>query len=159
AGGRLDCSTSAIRGEIKSGRWSSFDDAYLLGLIRSLVADDDTSDTTRCMADAILRRRPPKLLAQLEYLEKRSRGAASDFRNRRKRVDGLLDAWAKSIGIPLDMWHVREGSLTMTKIGANIPISELALLDEDETHQAIRVLKVSDNSSAPIMSDRRSLMF
>jgi len=154
--GRLDCSTRATRERIAQGSWGSVDDPYLLGLIRDLAVNG--AGTVKEMAEAILYRRPPKLLAQLEYIDPRSVGAGRSFRDRRRRVNELVGRWAEELGLPLDRWYVREGSLTMTKVGANIPISELPQLDDDETNQAIRVLNTRTGASERIMADRRSLM-
>jgi HD superfamily phosphohydrolase len=159
----LACSASDVRRMIQSGEWPSFDDARVLHLIRELESQSAVM-TTRLKADAILRRRPPKLVAHVEYLDGRDQAQVKALMMQKRLIHEHIPTWSNKFGIEPALWHVWEGALTFTKVGANVPISALAqdvpgaMVDPDKTEQAVRILDPRTHTSKPIMAERRSLM-
>jgi uncharacterized protein len=155
--GVLDMTPAAVRLQIANGEWATFNDSFLIECIRKLAQETKDGDT-RVLCEAVLFRRPPKLLVQRDFLGGRSKAEAAEFRSHRTLLGAQLPGWQSAFGIAKGLWHVWEGGFKFTKVGKNVAVSELLGHDDDQTNQAILVLNRHNNSSTPIMSVRRSLM-
>lgn len=149
----LRCRPSDLQEMINAGDWYNFDDARILGLMRTAVTTADDRD--RLVFDSILQRRPPKLVCDRELLG--SSSFVTEFNSLRNLATKNRVAWEDEFGCPFYIWTQRGTSLT--KIGSDAPISAL-ISSEDETYdkiqQAVHILR-DDGRSVPIQEDRRSL--
>jgi hypothetical protein len=157
--GRIDCSSRWVSGAIASGDWPEFDDAFILQKIRQLHRDARDS-VCKARTKAILERRPPKLVAEAEFVSQRS--DMRRFRHEKQLLKTKKPDWADEFKIDEDLWYIWDsGGMALTKVGSHVPISavmEPGMEDKDRYEQAIRVLNEATNDSAPIVEISRSLM-
>lgn len=93
---------------IRSRQWAEFDDAALITRVRAFASDGTTDAVDRAKALAILYRRPPKLIGQIEEW-----GAAAQLPQHAEQVGQALRGlkqripeWAKRTGVPEGLWSV-----------------------------------------------------
>lgn len=160
AAGEIDCSAQAMVDRLTRKEWCDFDDAYILQKMQTLRLQ--TSDEiTRLKIDSLLRRNPPKMVAQLEHISDRNERDA--FLNNQQQVTEKIGSWSNEFGIPEKLWYVWSKISPLTKIGSHLPLTrdtdkEKEKEREDELEQAIRLLHPTDDQSKPIMACKQSLM-
>lgn len=91
---------------VRSGKWAEFDDARLVTMLRDFLADAKTDAVDKVKARAILHRRPPKLLGQIEVW-----GTADQIPQLRdqmkedyRRLKERIPTWARATGVPEGQW-------------------------------------------------------
>ena len=153
-----------VRDAIKSGEWSSFDDPFVTSKIIELRSRSETSPAVIALCDAVLKRNPPKLLAEIESIEPFSQGdgeKANDGREVRERYKGYLsqinsklERWASESGIEPRLWYVRYlKPKTITKSGP-----QGVWGDPEEREQAIRIQRSGGLDPIPLIEYSSSLM-
>lgn len=152
--GLLDCSQPALSAMIDDGRWHSFDDSHVIGLMRAHRPGIDGQDAA--VFDAVLQRRPPKMVGDWEVL------GGPDVKRTHKAVKVLLQErvpkWEEEFGVPFWLWD--KGGTKLTKVGSHVPVSEGYEGDHnehDEFDQSVRILQ-RDKSSCLLQEDERSLI-
>jgi uncharacterized protein len=164
--GDLQGSADWVEGAIKDGTWASFDDAFVTERIRSLSARA-RNPVEKLLTAAVLGRKPPKLLAEVEYVAENDRSTGQCFRQQKRLVVDQIEKWSAGSGIDKRLFHVwAPPSMTLTKIGSHIPISSvmesrgggLSEKDSDKYEQSIRIKNNDNNSSLPIIDRRSSLL-
>lgn len=157
--GFINCSAEAIRRMIADGTWQRLDDSSLMTLIKRYIAEG-TNSIDRLKASAIIRRSPPKLIGQIEFLDKRDTKTAKRFALIKKTATEKVASWSAKFGIDKSLWYVWDKpGIVLTKIGSHIPASAMMDMtdrDKDKYEQAIRIAKGDD--SEDIMSIDTSLM-
>ena len=157
------CSQDDIQNMITDGRWHTFDDAFLVGHMRTLAGSSDP--VVAAQVRAILERNPPRLVFEEEQIVDRKGSDA--LKHMKKRVEGQIDSWADEFHIDRSLWYPWERKQTITKIGSHVPIpdrlsGESDGTGEDDTDedvaQAIRVQVGDGRASKPIMKHGNSLM-
>lgn len=163
----LDCSGQSITNMISSGTWERFDDSYLLERIQDLCGDAEADEDARRKAQAILWRRPPKLIAEAEFLGKHDETTLKNHRLQKRAVSERLPALARDFGVSEKLLHLWTPiPMTLTKIGSHVPISAIAEdkkpgdrdKEKDRAEQAIRVLDSGGSTSKEIVRKSHSLM-
>jgi HD superfamily phosphohydrolase len=106
--GMISGTAEWVRGAIRSGEWHSFDDPQIISRINGLRSTDGTSSSIITLCDVVLRRNPPKLLAEIESIQPYSEGeneAAADGQR-------VLEDYRRYLGLPPKSWSSRYGSRT-----------------------------------------------
>ncbi|MDL1867758.1 HD domain-containing protein [Betaproteobacteria bacterium PRO4] len=156
--GQLDCSSTMIQKKINDGEFANFDDQFIIGKFRKILSDlNASSDSSlKTKIEAVLYRRPPKIVGRLERIRGRESQYRSEHRNLVRQIKEKINGWANRLNIPEDLWYVWEKYLPMTKIGSLVPISDIEKSVEEETAQGIHILTTdpSDiNSKSRLLVD------
>jgi HD superfamily phosphohydrolase len=164
--GELQGSAEWVTRAVKVGTWTTFDDAFVTDKIRSLAAR--TQDPIeKLLTGAVLDRRPPKLLAEVEDVAENDQSTARMFRQQKRLIVDQIGKWSERYGIDKRLFHIWDPpSMALTKIGSHVPVSSvmepkevgLSEKDFDKYEQSIRIHNKDDNSSSPIVDTRSSLM-
>lgn len=156
--GAISCSRADIEEKIKNGEWASFTDSSVIAHIEA-VARSAGDAPSQIRARAIISRKPPKLIWEREELWESGKGG--DQKNLYKKlIKAKMQEWSDKFGTPLEFWKEWSVGTQLTKIGSRVPPSLLASArdkDLDKYEQAIRI-KLPNNTTTDLMSDRRSLM-
>lgn len=151
----LDCSKKAIIDRIKASTWDDLDDAALLTRIRQFKGSLDQGDPRRLKAEAVLRRRPPKLLGQVEFWAQRDDPVAlGDFKDTLSRLKELKTAWASELGIDESLWFVwkpKQLIFTDRPPGGLEP-------EEEAVSKMVHILRRGSDQGVPIWRALESLM-
>jgi len=158
--GLLDCSREQIVKFIENGKWHEFDDSYVLQKVRELRAEPSISPVERIECDSLLTRTAPKLIAEIEKMDKREESVKKTFRHTRQSVREKTDKWASELGLDPQLIYVwAQPVMTLTKIGSHIPVSyEMTTDDSDKSEQIVRILDADGATSSPIFDVGNSLM-
>lgn len=151
----LDCSRSVIAKRISEGSWAEFDDAYVLGQIRLARASADKGSSKWLRADAVLSRKPPKLLAEKESWGERTK-TASDLAKDERIVQDQLPKWVAKFGIEADRWIVWTKNQVATKTSPVIPVGEE--VEEDAILQGVLIQRAGEAKAQQLHAMRQSLM-
>jgi len=158
-----------VSSAIADGSWASFDESFVIDRIRQLSSLTEDR-MIRQKVKALIERRPPKLLMEVEHIDHLSDKHSRLLQVSKQLVRGKIPEWASKYNIPEKAWHLWEPRIiTLTKIGSLIPVSSAMQLakgeaakkseeDHDRYEQAIRILNEEDGSSIPIMEKASSLM-
>ena len=165
----LECTAAWVKKAIASGEWFSFDETCVSEKIKQ--AASNTRDTTiRQKARALGERTTPKLLIEVEHIDRLSDKHSRFLQVSKQLVRERIPAWAEKYQIPESAWHLWEPRITtLTKIGSQISVSsameplqgeerDKARKDRDRYDQSIRILDEGNSSSCPIMEKSSSLM-
>ncbi len=159
-GGHIRGSADQVSAGIKDGQWAQFDDQYVVSLMRRRRAS--FAPDVQQKADAVLMRRPPKMLCETEYIAARGPEGKKAFRLTRQFVKDRLQNLVNSTGIPAEYWHLWEkDGLVLTKVGSRVPISSAVRRDEEDDEayeQSVRILDATGAKSRPIMELPHSLL-
>lgn len=151
----LDCTPSGLSELMKSGMWSTFDDAFVLAKMRAAFMSDQTSDYDKRLLKAVLERRPPKTLVDREILA--DGGGRALYVSLEKLAKSKRAEWVERFDCHFWIWTQ---ATQLTKIGSHVAASSLDA-DEpdsyDKLQQAVRI-QSPDGSSHPIQEDKRSLI-
>jgi hypothetical protein len=139
-----------------------------LGVLRRRIRDRE-DPVEKLLADAVLDRRPPKLLAEVEFVAAANDpSTARDFRRQKRMVADQVEGWSERYGIDRRLFHVwAPPSMTLTKIGSHVPVASVmgsggagsSQIDTaDKYEQSIRIHNNDDKSSSPIVDKRSSLL-
>lgn len=156
--GELDFSAGEISARLKASKWANFNDAFLMSRIEHL-SHEGGKQSQVLKAQSIVQRNPPKLIWERQVLEDREE-AKSQISNHQKLINTQIATWSAKYGIPSDLWKVWSAGVQLTKVGARVRSSLLAVEDKkelDRYEQAVRVLQ-KDGSSKEIMAHKSSLM-
>ncbi len=160
--GRISCSRHDVTQMIENGSWGQFDESLLIDKIRD-YAEHTSEPIGKLQAQSILRRLPPKLVWEEEFLASRYEQKTKElFQHLVQRAKEKMSMWSERSGIEPERWFVWKKSVELTKVGSHLDVSsrfESETDDEDKYWQAIRVLATETNGkSTPIMEVGRSLM-
>lgn len=165
--GILDIQESWIRAAIRDNRWEQIDDAWLMGEIRKALTRDDSrvDELLRVKIEALLERRPPKLVASEESFRETTRQKDEQNYNR------LVAEYTRECERAADQFQIDRGlfylwtkpAFQLSKIGSAIPTDELDAAgqrQEEKWVQSVRILPrgSQDGSSRAIMMIPSSLM-
>jgi uncharacterized protein len=158
--GALHCSADSMIKKIQGDAWQSFDDLYVLSVMR----DHHKSAKDEVAAQKIwslLNRYPPRLVADFEYLANRDKHTKNEFKAHKRLVREHISMWAKQFGIDEKLWYLwdRPG-ITLTKVGSRFrdEAIENDSEDADGVEQSVRILDRDRKSSRRIVNVRHSLM-
>ncbi len=156
-----DCSEVGILTKLENGDWNAFDDVGVMNALREYskqLKDPVKKALLRC----VLERKPPKAVAEAEWLGDNSKKAVEDFGNHVKFAEKMIDKWAREFGIPKEYWRTwRVERASLTKSSPSMPTAEALGAGErdfDKYEQAIRIRKSSGKTSDAIWDMPRSLM-
>jgi hypothetical protein len=154
----LEFTKIRVQKYITDNEWSSIDDSDVIRCIARMAAD--ASDPVgQKLANAIILRRPPKMVWESSYLG--DRGKKTDFDFKKKILREKRTAVASKFNIPEQfIWVWDKPGITLTKIGSRISvgsIGDLAESDRDKYEQSIRIC-YRTGESTEIMSINNSLM-
>ncbi|MBI3910335.1 MAG: HD domain-containing protein [Armatimonadetes bacterium] len=163
--GGLAFSAADVTGYIRSREWSRFDDTFVTQRIAELRGD--TSDPAlKLKCDAILERRPPKLLGAWEKIDELIKPEHS--RLLLKTARDKRDQWADTLGLDPKLIYVWDKPLTaLTKIQPYAPIRDTVdghgtAGDVEEVRrkfeEEIHILRAPDTPLVPIVALKNSLM-
>lgn len=167
--GKLVLDRKKVGEMISGGEWISFDDGYVLGLIREFSTKLKSTDPVQVQCTSILSRKPPKLLGEIEMIKEDDATNEKQFAHYRRALEKKLDEWADKYSIDRKLWYLWDiNNWTLTKIGSSVPASKF--LDDagtgsadlgktkDKYKQVVRVKHLSDDGSEAIVDLPNSLM-
>jgi hypothetical protein len=143
---------------IRSGDWPTFDDACIVSNIHKLRDLEGTDSVVVTLCDAVLKRTPPKLLAEIESIEPFGQGPGEavlrTYREYTAQISEKVSKWSKESAIDRRLWYVR-GPITkpITKVG---PVGVWGQPEDRE--QAIHILRSADSAPVPLVDYPPSLM-
>jgi hypothetical protein len=146
---------------ISERTWHDFDDAFILRQLWTLHRSPG-DEVSLARTAAVLERRPPKLVAEAEYISERDN--FRQFLNEKQLINEHIPQWAERFGIDRRLWYVWPSKAwTLTNVGSQVPISAVMEMSSEEKglgeyEQGIRVLNESTGGSTPITGISRSLM-
>jgi hypothetical protein len=144
----LDYSGAAIQRMICDGEFASFDDHFMMERLRKALSQLNApeDEPLKTKINAVLNRRPPKLVAACERI--RARDQRREHHNLVGYIKTNLDRWAEQWGVEKTLWYVWERNLAMTKIGSLVPVSaiEQGGVDE-EAAQGVRILTTDPDAA------------
>jgi hypothetical protein len=151
---QLSLSPGDIDKLLSSGDWYNFDDTHFLNLIRTLYNDEDP--IIRLKAAAVLERKHPRLLAEMEYLRPRDRAEKDLFDDMVEVVEDLIDLLAQRYEIPRSLWYLwQQSGIVLTKVGSVTRVTEY---EEDQLDQDVVVMDPREQTSATLVDIPHSLM-
>ena len=155
---KIDCSKHSVMNMVKDGSWCEFDDNKILSQIR-VIKDSSPDKNERLIAESILYRRPPTLVAGHECLYKREK--KNDFNLRHRHVSEKIKKWAEDFGIDEKLWFIRKNpGLVLTSIGSQISIPS-SIKEKSDTGadylQSVQIIS-STGESKSVVEVESSLM-
>jgi uncharacterized protein len=165
--GILEIDASWIKRQLQQGSWHKFDDASLFKVFADALEQTDPSidDLLRFKIEALLARRPPKLVASHENF--RDLTKSNEDRGFERVVNEYRttrDAAAEHFGLSGDLFYLwRRPAFQLSKIGATIPADELDQqtgVPNEKWAQSVRILPrmKNDGVSTAIVRMPGSLM-
>ena len=160
--GLISCSRSDVSRMIEQGTWCKFDESCVIEEIRELHRNAG-DEVIKAMTESILKRQPPKLVWEKEFLAKRYEPESKDFlKHLLKTARNNRIQWAAQFTIEPERWYIWRKETPLTKVGSLVDVAsyrESEIDDKDEYEQAVRVLEAENSAtSIPIMSMPHSLM-
>ncbi|MGO8878216.1 MAG: HD domain-containing protein [Desulfomonilaceae bacterium] len=160
--GLISCSRYDVTGMIRDGTWERFDESCLIEKIR-LLAENSSDQVITTKTESILKRLPPKLVWEDEFLASRNEARIKEFSSHLVQAARKnKPQWADQCGIEQGRWYIWSKNVALTSVGSLVEVSssfESKTDEEDNYWQAVRIL-AGDKSGAstPIMRQSRSLM-
>lgn len=155
----IDCSNRSVAKAIDEGDWCAFDDQHVFHKLRELKSTRVT-EREALEANAIVTRSAPKLVAEIEFLDKREIEVKKSFYHMKQSIYEKLPKWARDFRVKEELLYVwAPPAATLTKIGSHVPASFVPTEDDkDRAEQAVRILNANGNTSDPVSSLHHSLM-
>ena len=141
--------------------WKTFTDSYVLTQIEELAEGSD-DELTALKCESLLRRRPPKLIAEMERFASRGPEERRRFRLEVRASKRELPQLEADLDIKgrLFLWDPQP--MPLTKVGAVVPIAPDVAADDDEQadayEQSIRIMDRRTRDSKPITGCGNSLL-
>jgi uncharacterized protein len=147
-----DWSAKGIVTMIKAKKWPTFTDSFVLELIQGELrkAKPFKDPLVAKQAVALIGRRPPSLVAEIE--EFRNRHDNDAFAEQLKHIKSKVPEWAKTFKVPEHLWCVWDKEVKLTEIGAS------HVEDDEDAELAIRIVRKHGTKATPIVNLRESLM-
>jgi uncharacterized protein len=160
--GLISCSRYDVTRMISDRGWETFDESCLMEKIRRLNNDINDPETI-AKTNSILRRWPPKLVWEDEFLASRHEPKTKElFSHLVQRAKENMSQWVEQCGISQGRWYIWSKNVALTKVGSIVEVSssfESKSDEEDNYWQAVRILAADKSgASRPIMKEDRSLM-
>lgn len=166
-----DYTANGIIAMIRDENWARFDDAFFWHKFRKLF-DDCTSTLSSGNIDpslevilektgSLLRRTPPKLVAEEEILGPRRARNIEEHERKKKALRDRIPAWAEHFGIDEKLWHIWGEPKNLTKIGSLVDVATVlddATEKRGDLDQTILVYNELDQKAEPVMDVSSSLM-
>lgn len=150
----LDCSGQHIRAEVANHTWWQFDDMLVLQRIKELMRSKSCDEVCRAQSQAIMERRPPRMLKEDVSLEERSYQVSSTFKKRVAFLREHIPTWAARFGVDERLWYLWHKTQTLTEVGPHFDAHDLARAraedGDDPLRHAVRILDNEGSSSSPI---------
>ncbi len=119
-------------------RLRAFDDSFVDEIIRR--AADDSEDVVRALADAILTRRPPKLLHEIPVVHSSSGDPTTRGLMLREKCKDRVATLAGEFSLPIGMFMFHETPpIRLEQRGAQMNAQEARDLPEEEADELIKV--------------------
>jgi uncharacterized protein len=160
--GRVECDAAWVTAAIEDGRWIGFDDSYILEKIK-VFWNETSNDLHKLKAAAVLDRKPPKMVAQVEFFGRRGGGSDLElFKMRRQQLIDRCKMVGTEFGIDESLWYLWERSgRTLTKAATYIPMSSIIgniEADKELLQQSIMIFNERTGDSMPINTIKASMM-
>lgn len=151
--GELKATKKDIEDRIDGGQWAEFDDSFIVGKMRNVLEKKPAADL-RERIDAILHRRPLRVITQLEYLSDRN---DQSFVGQEETVKAALSRWQEESKLSFwDCWS--KGGFTLTSLGGMTPITIARKLTPQDLEESAHILVAKDEPARPVQEVERSLM-
>jgi uncharacterized protein len=157
----IPCDPDEVKKMIGSGgEWLQYDDASVVGDLRSLYDSERRSGSALSLKLAsILERQPPKLICEVEYMADRTDDQADHFAREEKQLLKELGYAAQRANIDPTFLYPYRNNLGITKVSPTMSIAKAAATGVDEEFdQTVRILSPKGNESKPIFDLPHSLM-
>jgi len=160
----VKCSEPDIRKKIENEEWVEFDDNSIMSDIKGILKDPDKhAEPVRLKASAIVNRRPPKLVAEVESFAPRGGQTARNFDGYLRQLRDKKDELQRTHGIPETQWFewTSLGRLSFTELPSQLPTSDALVRDPDELRASERLCtRILDCEGKPgsIIDNATSMM-
>jgi HD superfamily phosphohydrolase len=160
--GLISCSRYDISQKIRDRTWEKFDESCLIEKIR-LLAENSGDPVITAKTESILKRFPPKLVWEDEFLASRNEARIKEFSSRLvQTARENKSRWAEQSGIEPGRWYIWFKNVALTRVGSLVEVSssfESKTDDKDNYWQAVRVLAGDKSGTSKlIVEEDRSLM-
>lgn len=147
----INWSAQSVKDLIKSGEWKEYDDDYLMTHIREL--NSLTEDPVlRVQTNSIIKREPPKLVAEMERFAKREDQGA--FQTQLQLITDGIQKLANKFDIDEKLWYLWNTDIAFTKSESHVP----ATFNNDPDLLLQAPLILDRGASKPIFDYDGSLM-
>jgi len=159
----LPLSREAVERGIEDGTWNDIDDAFAIRAMRNLRSSG-VDEVTAQRLDCILKRRPPKLVWETEYVDERRPERIEDFDRRFSDVRKIVAELSKKFGIPETLWYAWSEARPLTNLASNVPLGEIddqGKIDDSlakELPKAVYVLPRGEQKAKRLQDLRQSFM-
>lgn len=153
--GKIDCSARAMNERLENGSWASFDDQELTRVMREeffAVRDDPDEKAYRDYLTAVLFRQPPKMVLVRDVIKERDHEDV--FLGQVQQVREKIPQLAAELGVSEDLWQLWYMPLTLTKVGADIPIDAMGDEEVEEESRTQLIWIKGTSSSEPDKAER-----
>jgi HD superfamily phosphohydrolase len=131
----LDFTPEGVDDRIKDLRWAELTDSFISEQIATAVRNKTLKAYALQKAEALLSRRPPRLLIGVERLEERLTGSQGTHNVAVALITSKRERWEKLTQIPRQLTHVWEKKIQLTKAGARGPFD---VSEGGEAHDSIK---------------------
>ena len=143
---------------IKNGHWCQFDDPFIINKIREHRNSATSGPSVTALCDVVLKRNPPKLMAEIESVEAYGKGPGDEVLKRyneyAKKIKERLHVWANDSGIDSRLWYVRgPKAKTITKTGPSGVWGQ-----PEEREQSIKILRSDSREPVALVDYAPSLL-
>ncbi len=144
---------------IKNGEWYEFTDSFVMTQIVKLGRESG-DELVRQKASSVIRRKPPKLLADMERFASRYSDERKRFRLEVKEVKRQVKVLEDEMELAGRLFVWDPPPMPLTKIGAVVPVvpDEEDEEADDAYEQSIQILDRRKGTSRPITSCKNSLL-
>ncbi|MDQ3692302.1 MAG: HD domain-containing protein [Chloroflexota bacterium] len=162
--GFFQCDSNWVKDAIRTSKWPDFDDARMLGLIREYAANLDRGSTDLIKARAVLDRRPPKMVANVEFVERNNSTSNSWYVLRKQSLLDEMDKIASELRIDRNLWYEwRPSKTAFTKGTSELSAATLNRaedIEQEREHLQESIMILDDHTGVgkPLMLEESSWM-
>jgi hypothetical protein len=156
----LDLTPTGVDKRIREGKWKRLNDSFINEAIAQTLAAGAFKPEDAAKAQALLDRRPPKLVAGIERFQLRLlKGEPNLHRLTVSAIENAVHRWSEDFKIPRAFWKVWDNKIQLTKVGSR---STMAMTYEGEAKpdkhgESIRIARQPGGESRAIQDVPQSL--
>jgi len=148
--GKIKGSAMDVKEMIDNGKWHRLDDAQVMQRIIELADDRRADNNNRLKAQAILERKPPKLLHKKEYLKAREEGERTGLLFVKRTIQRQIAEWSEEFGVDESLWYLwHKAGIALTNVGSSVPVSSIVERTEEDENRLAQAIYVQEGLSHP----------
>ncbi len=155
--GKLELSEANIINMIQDGEWGDFTDDSVMSLIREIrnlkrTAENENDKAILQRIESILNRRPPKLVAEIEFVDKIDTDPEKHFDNYLEQIKNIKGKISGDYVLRPDQWFtwLKRGDLSFTKIPSHMPTYDVTKGNTSKLRGKYEILtRILDKNNEP----------